>query len=172
MVSRPSLSHGLGRHAAAGMRLAWRGKRRDAEQGQMAMMILGFGLVILMLITVVIGASQVFVYQRAIHSAADGAALAGTNGIDTSAIYTGGVGDEVILDPVAVRGAVRAYVNQLRNSEQGVRDFDCPEGEVSVDGSVVTVVCRGVVQVPLVGSVIPNGQISVDAVASSEAFPE
>jgi hypothetical protein len=116
----------------------------------MMIMILGFGVVVFLLVSVVVGASQYFVYHRALHAAADGAALAGTNGIDTGAIYDGGVGDDVILSQQAAQQKVDEYVSQLQ-SRDTIRNFRCPG--VYVAGSVVTVECNGDVQVPIVNAI-------------------
>lgn len=141
--------------------------RRQTEQGQMTIMILGFGVVILLLITSVIAASQVFVQQRAIHSAADGAALAGTDGIDPSSIYTGGVGDEVELDEGAAQTAVDDYLAQL--ARQGERENLGCGAEVA--GDTVTVHCSEVVPIPFLSNVMPDegGTVQVDVTASSLA---
>lgn len=148
------------------------GRESGRESGQVMVMVMGFGVMILLLISLVIGASKYFLYHRGLHAIADGAALAGTNGIDASAIYEGGVGDRVVLDEAAVRREVQAYVAAVSSGPGSLSEFSCPD--VSVQGAVVTVGCTGTVQMPVVNlvtsSVTGGGGIPVSVVASSEAF--
>jgi len=148
----------------------WR-RFRDDESGQLIVLVLGFGVVILLLMTVVIGASKYFLYQRSLHSIADGAALAGTNGIDDDAIYRGGVGEQVELDPAAVEREVQEYVRVTRGFDV-LRDFSCQTADVTTAG-VVTVDCNGTVEMPFVNSITSGGsggRIPVAVTASSQAL--
>ena len=83
--------------------------RRD-DSGQLLVLILGFAVVAGLLVTVVTNASRVFLYQRALSSAADGAALAAAQSVDTAAIYRGGAEETLPLDPAAVDAAVVGYL--------------------------------------------------------------
>ncbi len=83
--------------------------RRD-DSGQLLVLILGFAVVAGLLVTVVTNASRVFLYQRALSSAADGAALAAAQSVDTAAIYRGGAEETLPLDPAAVDAAVTSYL--------------------------------------------------------------
>ena len=72
-------------------------------------MIIGFALILGLLVTVVVAASRVFLFQRELSAMADGAALSAADGIDTSAIYAGnGV---VRLDQVAATNLARSYLS-------------------------------------------------------------
>ena len=83
---------------------------RRNDSGQLLVLILGFAVVAGLLVTVVTNASRVFLYQRALSSAADGAALAAAQSVDTAAIYRGGAEETLPLDPAAVDAAVVGYL--------------------------------------------------------------
>jgi len=83
---------------------------RHDDSGQLLVLILGFAVVAGLLVTVVTNASRVFLYQRALSSAADGAALAAAQSVDTAAIYRGGAEETLPLDPAAVDAAVVGYL--------------------------------------------------------------
>jgi uncharacterized membrane protein len=84
---------------------------RHDDSGQLLVLILGFAVVAGLLVTVVTNASRVFLYQRALSSAADGAALAAAQSVDTAAIYRGGADETLPLDPAAVDAAVIDYLD-------------------------------------------------------------
>ncbi len=91
--------------------------RRD-DSGQLLVLILGFAVVAGLLVTVVTNASRVFLYQRALSSAADGAALAAAQSVDTAAIYRGGADETLPLDPAAVDAAVSSYLGDAGVAER------------------------------------------------------
>lgn len=109
--------------------------RRD-DSGQLLVLILGFAVVAGLLVTVVTNASRVFLYQRALSSAADGAALAAAQSVDTAAIYRGGAEETLPLDPAAVDAAVVGY---LADAGVGERLPGLAVATTATDGFTVTV---------------------------------
>ena len=134
------------------------------QRGAISPLIIGFALILGLLVTVVVAASRVFLFQRELSAMADGAALSAADGIDTSAIYAGnGV---VRLDPVAATDLARSYL-----SASGAR------GKFPGLASSVAVVAPTRVQVqlsarcsiPLVSSVISEATMPVSATAEAQS---
>ena len=81
------------------------------ERGQVTLLIVGFGLVLLLAVAVVVDASAAYLHRQGLDTVADGAALAGADGgAQGTEAYTTGLGERARLDPAAARAAVAAYV--------------------------------------------------------------
>lgn len=59
------------------------------DDGQITLLVIGYVAIALVLVVVGIDVSKVFLAERALSSAADSAALAGAQGVDTRALYSG-----------------------------------------------------------------------------------
>lgn len=142
--------------------MRWR-RLRD-ERGQMLPMIIGFGIIVMLLCAVVFDASQAFVYRRGLHAIADGAALAATNGIDKTAIYEGGLGDQVILSRRLAQEQVDRYL-----AAGNYQSLNC--AVTGLTAARVTVTCDGTVVLPIVNAISGNrGTIDITVQASAETF--
>lgn len=86
------------------------GRGRREEHGQVAVLIIGFTLVIVMMVVVVVDASAAYLRRQALSSLADGAALAAADGIAGEQVYTSGLGDRATIDPRAARALVDAHL--------------------------------------------------------------
>lgn len=84
--------------------------RRADQSGQTALLILGFFLVAVMLVGVVVDASAAYLRRQALNGLADGAALAGADGVQGEQVYTSGLGETAQIDPVAARQYVADYL--------------------------------------------------------------
>jgi uncharacterized membrane protein len=119
------------------------------------LLTIGYVVLILGLVAVVLDVSSVLLARRALAATCDGAALAAAQAVDTTALYTGGGGDEVL--PL---GAVQDAVSQYPTS-------DGTQLTAGVQGnSQVTVSGRRTVRLPLVRFL---GIGEVDVVASAQA---
>lgn len=98
--------------------------RRD--DGQIAVMTVGFLVVIGLLVVVVVNSSAAFLERRKLDNLADGAAVAAADGLSHERFYDHG---DVVLDRREARRLVRAYVNA-----PGVRIT-----RVAISGDTVTV---------------------------------
>ncbi len=86
--------------------------RRD-ERGQVTLLIVGFAVVVAMMVAVVVDASAAYLQRQALDSVADGAALAGADGVQGEQVYTGGLEDGFAdIDPYAARRYVASYLAQ------------------------------------------------------------
>lgn len=120
-----------------------------AESGQITLLVIGFTLVLAVLIAVVVTASRVFLYQRALSTATDGAAIFAANQLDEAAFYTGGAGEHLPISTAGARQAVAEYVTRTGLAER----FQGFGYLVSTDGRVVTVTFTATVGLPMVGAV-------------------
>jgi len=86
--------------------------RRD-EDGQTALLIVGFFLVALLLVVVVVDASAAYLRRQQLDAVADGAALAAADGVQGEQVYTGGLGERAQIDPEVARSYVAEYLDRI-----------------------------------------------------------
>lgn len=80
--------------------------RRD-ERGQVTVLTVGFLLVLLLLVAVVVNASDAYLERQKLANLADGAALAAADGLDEADFYAE---RELHLDPAQARELVGRYL--------------------------------------------------------------
>ena len=112
--------------------------RRD-EDGQTALLIVGFFVVAVLLVIVVVDASAAYLRRQQLDALADGAALAAADGIQGAQVYEQGLGDRAAIDP----GLARTYVADYLSRMGAQRDHPGLVPEVQVHGDSVEVVVRG-----------------------------
>ncbi len=125
--------------------------RPRGDSGQLTLLVIGFTVILFALVAVVTNASKIFLAQRALSGAADGAAVAGASAVDEAAVYGARLDGSVPLTDRTVRAAVRTYVQT-----SGVSSPDRFEGFVVVaagtdDGITATVTLRARVPLPFQG---------------------
>jgi Flp pilus assembly protein TadG len=145
----------------------------SGDDGQITVLVIGYVAIALLLIVAGIDASKVFLAQRALSSAADSAALAAAQGVDTHALYTGpGIRCGTIL-PLDERHAADLAVTALDEDASGLRStfFTVQAPQTTVTGGDVSVQLSGQVAVPF-GKVLgwlvpsyPNGRVPVTETA-------
>lgn len=129
-------------------------RRPRGDDGSVMLLILGFTVLLIGLVVVVADVSVVLLGQRAVASAADGAAVAASQELDERSFYAEGLGAKVPLQLSQVRRAVAAYAADRRDPAthlvarlapdrltvvvQGSRVVDLPFGRY-VGGASVTV---------------------------------
>lgn len=123
-------------------------RRRD-EAGQVAVMIVGFAVVLLLAVGVVVDASAAYLRRQGLDNLADGAALAAADGIQGRQVYEGGLGERARIDPAVAHRYVAAY---LRTTRAGLR---YPGLRYTVDATTDRVVVR--VAAPLDLPITPPG---------------
>lgn len=89
-------------------------RRRRRQAGQTALLIVGFFLIAALLVGVVVDASAAYLRRQALNGLADGAALAAADGVQGEHVYTSGLGETAVIDPMAAREYVAAYLAQTR----------------------------------------------------------
>ena len=146
----------------------------EGDEGALSLLIIGYTFVAAVLIVVGIDVSKVFLAERALSSAADSAALAGSQAIDRAAVYAGDTGCGL---PVDAESAQRAVDAALADAAVSLRStFVSLSGpDVEVAAGRVRVRLHGQVAVPF-GRVLatllpdsPDGRVDVaaDAAAAS-----
>lgn len=123
--------------------------RRRGEAGQVAVLVVGFAVVLLLMVGVVVDASAAYLRRQGLDNLADGAALAAADGIQGRQVYEGGLGERARIDPAVARRYVAAY---LRSTRAGAR---YPGLRYAVDASADRVVVR--IAAPLDLPITPPG---------------
>jgi uncharacterized membrane protein len=109
---------------------------RDEEDGQLLLLVIGFAVIAALLVTVVVNVSKVFLWQRSLAGAADGAAVAAASAVAESVFYEGGKPERLPLSPDEAGSRVAAYVARAGLGERFGPRFDYA---VAVAGDTVTV---------------------------------
>jgi uncharacterized membrane protein len=86
------------------------GRLERGEQGQTAVLIVGFALVVAMLVVVVVDATAAYLRRQALNTLADGAALAAADGIEGRQVYLAGIDGSAPVDPAMARTLVADYL--------------------------------------------------------------
>lgn len=115
------------------------------EQGQTAVLILGFALVLAMTVVVVVDATAAYLRRQALDNLADGAALAATDGIAGEQVYTRGLGERAVVDPEVARVMVRDYLTSVGAGSR----YPGIVHAVETDGERVVVRLRAPLDLPL-----------------------
>jgi hypothetical protein len=136
------------------------------DSGQILVLMIGFLALAAMLVVIVVNLSRVFLYDRSLGAAADGAALTAVQGVDESAIYGGALEEALPLDPIAVDRQIQDYVESAALSDR-FDDFTVVETRID-DGSVI-VVLGATVDLPFVGVVSDHWAQGVTITAESRA---
>lgn len=136
------------------------------DEGQIGVLVIGYMLVSLLVVTVVMGSSALYLGHKKLLSAADGAALAAA---DTFSLGSGrpGQGPTAVLAPAAVRGEVNRYLAEI-NAANGLPGLRVDGETGTSDGRTAKVVLTGVVHPPLVNFLVPDG-IPITAVSEARA---
>lgn len=147
-------------------------RRGGRERGTISPLIIAFGTTIVMLLVVVTDAAQLWVYQRGLHSLADGASLQAANALDKTAIYTGGVDDAIELNQELAQQAVNEYVSVASADDAASSEgIQCTAAIIGAAGTQVRVTCNGTAKLPIIGYVT-NGrsEVDVESNATAETF--
>lgn len=118
------------------------------DRGSVLILILGYAVILAALSAVLIDVSAVFLARRSLASAADGAAVAGAQALDESALYGTDMLDLVPLAQRDAEVAVESYVAQEMLAERfpGLVPLS-----VLSDGRSVDVTAQAVVRLPVLG---------------------
>jgi hypothetical protein len=144
------------------------------------LLILGYSVVALLLVTVVIAATQVHLTRHRLLGVADGAALDAADALDVDGFYRPGSGpsaapvapsaDPVTLSDASVRRSVEAYL-----SVAGVgQPFPAPvvgPGTGTPDGATAQVTLTTIARIPVVSTLLRpwSGGIRVTVTARARA---
>lgn len=145
------------------------GGKAAQEAGQIGVLMIGYMLLALLVITVVAAASSVYLGHKRLLSAADGAALAAADTFSLAEVQgTGtapGSAPAAVLDSAAVTAAARRYLTDSNASER-ISSLGIARETGTPDGRTARVVLTGVVHPPIVNFLVPDG---IPVTAQSEA---
>uniref|UniRef100_UPI00289DF07D pilus assembly protein TadG-related protein n=1 Tax=Arthrobacter sp. TaxID=1667 RepID=UPI00289DF07D len=132
----------------------------EPESGQVGILVIGYVLLALLVITVVAAASSVYLGHKKLLSAADGAALAAADTFSLSQVQGSEAGSgnapAARLDPGAVTAAVQQYLAESRAAER-ISSLGIAPETGTADGRTARVVLSGVVHPPIVNFLVPEG---------------
>lgn len=124
------------------------------DDGQVMLLSIGYGVLALLLVTVVVSATSVHLDRKRLLDTADLAALAAADAIDVPTYYARGPAPEgslVGLTPASVRAAVEEH---LLASPQAARLTDLAVVEATTtDGRTARVTLRSVARIPLLSEI-------------------
>lgn len=143
-----------------------RGQGSDA--GQMTVLIIGFVLLALLLATVVVAASSVYIEHKKLLSLADGASVAAADSFTLGQLETGGGSPTAVLTGARVRGAAVEFLDRSSASAR-FSGLALGPGTGSPDGSTAVVVLSAAVHPPVVNFLVPDGiRIEASSTARSQ----
>lgn len=129
----------------------------NAESGQVGVLIIGYVLLALLVITVIAAASSLYLGHKKLLSTADGAALAAADTFSLSQVQgTGGSTPAAVLEGDMVRAEVQRYLQESRAEERIASLRVAPETGTP-DGRTARVVLTAVVHPPIVNFLVPDG---------------
>jgi uncharacterized membrane protein len=153
--------------------VAWLQVWSGEDRGQALVLLIGLAAILVALVAVVTDASHVFLYRRALASAADGAAIAAVQALDEAAVYRdpGAFRRGALpLDASAARAAVERYVQNAGITSQ-FNAFIIQSVGLSPDHTAVTVTLSARVELPFPGIVplrsVGEAQIVVASTAQA-----
>jgi len=145
---------------------------RQAESGQITLLILGFTIIALMLIIGGVDVTAVQLARVRLFDAADGAALDASDALDNGSAYEAGLrlGSVRITDGTVLQSATEYLDAQPR--PHGISSWVLAGGSGSPDGQTAVIRLRGTVDIPIAASVLSalggSVQITVESRARSD----
>nr|WP_308113748.1 pilus assembly protein TadG-related protein [Arthrobacter sp. ISL-30] len=144
-----------------------KGQAASSEEGQMMVMIVGFVLLSLLLATVIMAVSAVYIEHKKLLSLADGAAAAAADSYTLGAVEAGLGSPTAVLTAERVRNETQSYLN--RNAAFARFDgLAVAPGTGTPDSSTAEVVLSAVVQPPIVNFLLPEG-VLIEASSSARS---
>lgn len=141
----------------------------DDERGQVGVLIIGYLLVSLLVVTVVLGVSAVYIEHKKLLSAADGAALAAADNYSIPVDGAdGAAGPLPALQDAGVEGSTAGYL-EATGAAARFQQLAVDPATGAPDGRTARVVLTAVVRPPIVNFLVPDG---IPIVAQSDARAE
>lgn len=141
--------------------------RTNNEDGQMMVMILGYVTLALLVATVGIGISSVYLEHKRLLSLADGASLAAADSYTLGDVDTQGGSPSATLNPARVRNVAADFVSKSP-AAQRFSGLAVAGSTGSPDGSTAVVVLTAAVHPPVVNFLVPDG-IKIEATSTARS---
>ena len=137
------------------------------ENGQMTVLIIGFVMLALLVSTVVMAASSLYIEHKKLLSLADGASMAAAGSYTLGQVETAGGVPSAVLSGDRIRNVAGDYLT--RNGAFGRFDgLAVSPATGSPDGSTAVVVLSAVVHPPVVNFLVPDG-IRIEAASTARS---
>lgn len=130
-------------------------------------MILGYVVVALLVATVVIGISAVYLEHKRLLSLADGAALAAADSYTLGEVETQGGSPSAVLNPARIRNVAADFVARSPSSQR-FANLGVAGATGTPDGSTAVVVLTAAVHPPVVNFLVPGG-IPIEATSTARS---
>jgi uncharacterized membrane protein len=137
------------------------------EDGQMMVMILGYVVLALLVTTVVIGISSVYLEQKRLLSLADSASVAAADSYTLGEVATQGGSPSAVLSPGRVRNVAADFIARSPASQR-FRGLAVTAATGSPDGATAVVVLTAAVHPPVVNFLMPGG-IRIEATSTARS---
>jgi uncharacterized membrane protein len=164
-VSPEQAGQRAGEHADS-QALKHPGKRAD-EEGQMIVLIIGYVLLALLVTTMVVGISSVYLEHKRLLSLADGASLAAADSYTLGEVGTAGGGPSATLNSARVRNVASDFISRTPASQR-FDELTVASATGTPDGSTAVVVLSAAVHPPVVNFLIPDG-IRIEATSTARS---
>lgn len=142
-------------------------KATTPEDGQITVMIIGYVALALLVATVVMGISAVYLEHKRLLSLADGASLAAADSYTLGEVASEDGSPSAVLNPARVRSVAADFVARSPASER----FDAlavAGATGTPDGSTAVVVLTAAVHPPVVNFLVPDG-ILIEATSTARS---
>lgn len=133
----------------------------------MIVMIVGYVLLALLVATVVVGISSVYIEHKRLLSLADGASLAAADSYTLGEVEAAGGSPSAILGSERVRNVAADFVSRNPASRR-FDELSVTSGTGSPDGSTAVVVLSAAVHPPVVNFLVPDG-IRIEASSTARS---
>ncbi|CEA08630.1 hypothetical protein BN1051_01987 [Arthrobacter saudimassiliensis] len=147
-------------------------RRRDGsgsagDEGQVTVLALGYAVLTLLVVTVVLGVSAVYLEHKRLLSLADAAAVAAAGSFTLAQETSGATGPGVRLQSERVQAAAREHLARSPEAER-FSGLTLGPGTGSPDGRTAVVELTAAAHPPLVNFLVPAG-IQIEAISDARA---
>jgi hypothetical protein len=142
---------------------------RHGDAGSITPLVLGLAVVLLLIISVVVTASQAFLHRRALSALADGAAVAAAQEIAHEQVYTDGLGEQLPITPAAASAAAARYLASV-DVDPDLHDVTITDVRVEGDAVLVRIDARAQVDLPSPVTAPWSGGIPVAASSRASVY--
>jgi Flp pilus assembly protein TadG len=143
-------------------------RRHGAEEGQIAILILGLFVITLVLVLGAIDVTAAQLGRMRLLDAADATALDAADALDERAAYTEGITETPVLTNASVRAAAEQHLARTPRPT-GLEDWELGPDTGSPDGRTAVVTLTGRATLPMTGWVLDSLGGSVTITVQSRA---
>ena len=142
-------------------------RRVSDEDGQMTVMILGYVVLSLLVATVVIGVSAVYLEHKRLLSLADAASVAAADSYTLGDVASQGGTPSAVLNPARVKSVATDFVARSPAARR-FSGLAVAGATGTPDGSTAVVVLTAAVHPPVVNFLVPDG-IQIEATSTARS---